>query len=267
MPLRASRKPAIATAIIGLLSLLFSSVPRAESPSIDVLGVRLGMPLDEAIEQLKTRHPEMQVGKSEQRFTVARRSTPFRVNGSLMAPGKTGGRYLRESVVLEAVPGPEPSVVTAIHRLTQYSDAPLAFKTAVEAIKQKYGEPADELASGTNSVTFTWVYDPAGVPIKPAMRLPCSGVPAVQGVGAPKALARSIQDPSNDELQAQQCGAFLSINFTRDGDVVTGMATYAVDMRARVARLKAMQGIVKQAKAEANRQSAQDAATRGGPDL
>lgn len=241
-----------------------ASTAPAASPSLDVLGVRLGMPLEEAIAALKAYDAAMQAYPSKVDLGLGGTTTIGAV-GVIMAAAKTGGRYEREHIVLEAAPGPEPAVVTAILRLTRYQE-PLALDKTLAAITGKYGKAAFEVALPTSS-GFTWYYDANGSAIYPPDRLSCGGARSIQTMNSPRELRQTLYDPTPANQAAANCGAFLSINLVREGDVVTYITTYASDERLRAHRFNAMKALLAEAAAEQNRKQAEEAASREGPDL
>ncbi len=161
----AARRLAIA-ATIGLLG---ACLPAFAAEAPDVIGVRPGMSLDEAIGILKRHNPKLEVYP--------------RVGPSALLPGVvfSDGVNMRnfnqsENIDLMSAMEPNAKIVWGIRRGVTYAeDGRPTVTNIIAALRQKYGKedgslqhPASVQAAGVELLDAYWVFDDAGKRVPPA---------------------------------------------------------------------------------------------------
>lgn len=246
--------------------------PTASAGSIDIVGIRLGMPLTEALAIAKTHNPAMKWHITPplqftlmpgQRFTVAVQGVEEARIGNLA--------YERERITLEAAPGPAPQVVTGILRHLSFEAAQTARDSVLRPLQQKYGSAFDPRSSVEGN--RLWLFESDGKPF--SHREPCrvdllyrTGASG-GNLGASETYFRSnIQRLEELQREAPRCRTLVAagwVNLTQNKDLVTSVTVYASDEVLRTARLKAMADHLQRLNQASQRQQTEDAALRPGP--
>jgi hypothetical protein len=150
------------------LGLLGACLPAFALEAPDVLGVRPGMPIDEAIGILKRHNPKLDVYA--------------RPGPSALLPGVefTDGVNLRnfnqsENIDLMAAMEPNARIIWGLRRAVIFADEGRPTVTnIIAALRQKYGKetgslqhPASVQAAGVELLDAYWVFDDAGQRVPP----------------------------------------------------------------------------------------------------
>ena len=132
---------------------------------LDILGIKLGMTLDEATAVIKAANPKLKI---EILYTELRieGKPPMRVPHWVLAHtfgGVANPVFFhspdgsQESVALELTLPPNTPVVSMISRHVQFKNGePVVASTLAEALRKKYGTQHQEL------ISLNWVYDTSG---------------------------------------------------------------------------------------------------------
>ena len=164
---------AILSAFALLAPLSMSPVVHAQdTPSFDILGISLGMPLDDAVAIVNGHTPEMRVTVSEGDIGAIRGARirglkyPLGVDGERACVGARCGTYGNEALGAYAVAPPNESVVGAVYRWITFQQVPV--QALLGALFEKYGEPLfAALPEQRNAMyTLSWSRNPDGEPVK-----------------------------------------------------------------------------------------------------
>lgn len=147
------------------------------SPEMDILGISLGMPLQEAVAIVKRHQPPMRVSEFDGDIGGIRGSRiqglkyPVGANGQRACVGVNCGTYGNETLGVYGVAPPNESVVGAVYRSITFEEVPL--QTLLQALVGKYGEPlfAALPEAGNAYYTLSWSRDPSGAPIQDRTRV------------------------------------------------------------------------------------------------
>lgn len=132
---------------------------------IDIVGVKLGMTLEQAVAALKV-NPKLVIETHDMEVTAGGKTgrRPRLILAHLPAGGRNpelwgnlDGSHEAIGVQLTAPPG--PMVVEMISRYVSFgSNAPVAASTLLEALRKKYGAESEDVALAE----LHWVYDTTG---------------------------------------------------------------------------------------------------------
>lgn len=159
--------------LVLLLVCPFSGVATAQTPpTMDILGISLGMPLQDAVGIVKLHQPAMRVSEFNSDIGAIRGSRiqgikyPLGAEGQRACVGVNCGTYGNETLGVYGVAPPNESVVGAVYRSIVFEEVPL--QALLGALVKKYGEPLFTAVpeSGDMYYTLSWSRDPNGVPIK-----------------------------------------------------------------------------------------------------
>ena len=142
------------------------------SPSFDIIGISLGMPLDDAIAIVNGHTPEMRVTVAEGDIGSIRGARvrglkyPIGADGQRACVGVQCPTYGNETLGVYGIAPPNESVVGAVYRTIVFQEVPL--QTLLGALFAKYGEPLfAALPEPRNaSYTLSWSRDVNGEPVK-----------------------------------------------------------------------------------------------------
>lgn len=125
-----------------VLALLVAAGPSLAAPDWDIVGIRLGMSVEQARSALRAHAPKAKLTDETRQFSyndgVRDQHTPSFL-GSITAiqEGPPGSNFETLEVMFSAPPM-EQRVIRVIRTLTMYSD-PLPLERAVTSVTQKYG--------------------------------------------------------------------------------------------------------------------------------
>ncbi|HKV61636.1 MAG TPA: hypothetical protein VJO16_06970 [Candidatus Acidoferrum sp.] len=147
----------------------------ASAGFIDILGIKLGMPAEQALATLKASYPGAKITLQRTRdyesawYNVERENPNhkwvFQIDVDPNGPG--------DKIVLGLSLPPSKQVVQSIGRQTSLQE-PVAVENIVAALRKKYGEETYgagykvNVFDGASEKNFMWVYDPQGQRVKPA---------------------------------------------------------------------------------------------------
>lgn len=205
----------------------------AAIPPVDVVGIRLGMPADEALAALKAHAGDMRIEPSPLRYaalgdTVLLAGLLARSGNYLprtVTPGPTG-----EGIEYRLTMAPNPATVWAVNRELAYTrpDVQPATDTVLAALKQKYGQWSDQNVTSTGGI-YRWFFDLGGRLIPQVSRQQAGEFDTCQGqMYAPEILpnADSAAWPSSEanmslrEGREHHVGAAWASRCTRLGTVI-----------------------------------------------
>lgn len=242
--------------------------PRGKA-GLDVLGVRLGMPVSEALEVLKAHNPRLKWKASSTQFAELPGVTITTTHSGqdIPSPAHAGNPYAHEMVVLEAAPGPSAPVVTGIWREIHYAPGQEADRATVSrSLGDKYGPPT--LAGGYNS---RWHWDADGKPFGQVASCSAMGRPKVDALGMTSAanfIRSNFAQLGELKRQAPHCRSFISVDLmpsSANHALVSTISVYASDEVLRTARFQAMADQLERLNAASQKRQSQDAAGRGAP--
>ena len=156
-------------ALAATIGLFGACLPAFALEAPDVLGVRPGMPMDEAIAILKRHNPKLDVYP--------------RPGPSMLLPGVdfSDGVNLRnfnqsENIDLMVAMAPNAKIVWGLRRGVSFAeDGRPTVTNVIAALRQKYGkeagslqQPASVQAAGVELLDAYWVFDDAGQRVPPA---------------------------------------------------------------------------------------------------
>jgi len=250
---------------------LASTSPIATAAGVvDVVGIRVGMPLKEAAETLKVHNPRIDWRPNQVEFDLIPGVTfTTAIYGQENARYK-GALFQREKIVVESMPGPPPAVVTGVYRaLNLEGDEVTTFESVMQSLEKKYGKPATKLGSADS---WMWQFNSDGQPFMPTSQ--CN--PNVFGrgnnsfgIGGASQYVRSeIAKIPNLVEWTPNCRSFVWVvirRSTSNNALVTGITTYASDEVLRTARIQATAKTLQQRSDANSKKEKQEASARPAP--
>ena len=156
------------SAVLFPLSVLFlTGFAAAQSPgpaNLDIIGIKLGTPMSDAMQALKADNPKMKV--TSRTFQSAVFSKPFtlEVDGQDL-PATTNDEVTHATETVQLVfttPPSEPGVWAMNRRIDFATSQRPALQTTVDALRKKYGPETIPPRDPNFAQTLTWVFDPQG---------------------------------------------------------------------------------------------------------
>jgi hypothetical protein len=149
---------------VAVLAILTNVPVRAEvqAPVVDIVGLRLGMTVDEAKAALQAYDPAITINEYRQHYTYSDgvthglRSQDFVFYIEISRKIVEGNQWGDESIALYFSPTPDDQRVTYLTRNLSNTPNPPTAQQFRDALIEKYGTPADESAG-----LLKWVF-PAG---------------------------------------------------------------------------------------------------------
>lgn len=183
----------------------------------DILGISLGMPLDQAVAIIKRHQPAMRVSEFDTDIASIRGSRirglkyPLGADGQRACVGVNCGTYGNETLGVYGVAPPNDRVVGAVYRTITFEQAP--FQTLLGALVTKYGEPLFAVLperGGRPYFTLSWSRDRSGAPIRDRAALDkCSVQNRYNDVKA--VAANALYHTDAVESQYADCGLTLVV--------------------------------------------------------
>jgi hypothetical protein len=214
--------------VVGTTGMDRPLAPLPPSPAVlDIVGIKVGMPLDAATAAVKAHNPKLQIRTKNLQVTLA----PGKVNEvpyllSTRLAGKSAQEQLasaisgdQDHIDLLLSLGPGPAVVIAIHRDLQGLQVPLAIMRAT--LREKYGPPAQEEMNIYADRNLYWYFDREGQPIR--QNGACQLDAGLMDVNA---YIRYLDDPQQAKSAADRCGAYVWATLSMDSgrsDTVKGI--------------------------------------------
>jgi hypothetical protein len=261
----------------------------SQNGTFELLGIKLGMPVDDALNALKAYDSKLQIGPQSGAFNLLPdlKITPAYVADEIL----TRGTYDRdhtspERFLLLTTTAPSKSYVWGIWRVLDYrGDAgkrPLA-SAFMESVKGKYGAPTSEESYGSLR-TYYWYVDKNGKPYHPPKKQSCPWEVtesfdnyATRGFsflsnwisrGVPDNLSPSKQ--TMDYVASPACGyaAKLKIRTSVDSEGrISGVEMFAQNFRLGWSSLEMTRKKLVEAQAAKKEQEREHAGQQSGPKL
>jgi len=147
------------------VSVLFlTGFAAAQSPSLDVIGIKLGEPMSDAIQALKADNPRMKITSSTFKYAAFTNPLTLEVDGNdTPATENDQVTHATETVQLVFTTPPNQPGVWAIRREYEFptSQRPSS-QTIMASLRQKYGPETIPPGTPMGEQTLTWVFDPQG---------------------------------------------------------------------------------------------------------
>jgi len=253
----------------------------AGAPSLDVVGIRIGMTVKEAAVALKAANPRLMLSPTTRPLEGFQQPLLFSIIGD--EPATTGPNYtmLRgsENIQLLFTTPPSPEVVWGVKRVYNFATKEQPeLETTLDALRKKYGpesvpaspDPRDQ------SKYMAWVYDAQGKPMGP------SGAP-LNKVCATYATAHfgGTDDPTMNEIQTgnpgpAQCQSIIIVNAnilanridqSNPQSVVRGLIVQITDGSRHRASTDATRAVALAASKARESKEADEVKKRGAPKL
>jgi len=190
----------------------------AGAPSLDVVGIRVGMTVKEAAAALKADNPRLMLSPGTHTLEGFAQPLLFSIIGNEDATTGPNGTMTRanETITLLFTTPPSPEVVWGVKRVYNFlpKEQP-EMQNMLEALRMKYGPESRPASPDPRDLSkyVAWVYDAQGKPMGP------SGAP-LNMTCAPDATAHfgSGDDPTLNEIQSgrpsgpPQCQAITIVN-------------------------------------------------------
>ena len=240
----------------------------------DVVGIRVGMPLQEALAIAKAHNPKLVwTAAAQGRFGLLPKQT-FSIAISGAETGRVGGSaFTREHLTLEFMPGLGPDVVTGILRYLNFEGAPASRDQVVHTLEQKYGAVPDPRMSAEG--LRLWLLDTKGQALR--HREAChtdyqhrseSDSGNLGLLAGPSHFADTMKRIDMLEREAPRCGTLVYAQWVANRNnpaLVDTVKVYLSDELFRSARLRALAEHLQGLNRATQRQQAGEAAQRPGP--
>lgn len=253
----------------------------ASAGFIDILGIKLGMPAEQALATLKAGYPGAKITLERTRdyesawFNVERENPNhkwvFKIQGDLNGRG--------ENIVVGLSLPPSRQVVQSIGRQTVLQE-PVAVENIVAALRKKYGEETYgtgykvNVFDGASEKNFMWVYDAQGKRVKPAaITENATRCTLGMGVGSGDAeISLAVSRPYGpDALNGNPCLSLVilhaSIQTVSPAQGINGQTrsfgVYAFDWPLITSGANALYSFLDQGARELAKKAAEDAKKRG----
>jgi hypothetical protein len=134
---------------------------------VDIVGVKLGMTVEQAVAALKAANPKLVIDIHDGELTAAGKviKTPRVILAHLPAAARNPAAWgnldgSHEAIGVQLTTPPGPIVVETVLRYVSFpSSAPVAASTVIDALRKKYGPESTDHAS---SSALGWIFDSAG---------------------------------------------------------------------------------------------------------
>ena len=188
---------------------------------LDVIGIKTGMPLSEALDVIKKHNSRMIIGpyKDFDQGSYGAGGTVLRANYKGLPPfiwnvntwiqdKKPTADIASDNISLRAAPG-SPEIVIGIRRRFQYQVGhERTIATIIAGLKEKYG--ASPSISTDYGITLAWYYDVSGKPITGNLCFPEHQTDFGGGWGT----VESMMDESTLEREVKTCGVQVFANIS-----------------------------------------------------
>jgi len=156
------------SAVLFPLSVLFLTglaAAQSQGPAkLDIIGIKLGTPMSDAIQALKADNPKMKITSSTFKYAAFSNPVTLEVDGQDI-PATTNDQvtHATETVQLVFTTPPSQPGVWAISRYYEFATAQRpSTQTTMDALRKKYGPETIPPDSPIGEQTLTWVFDPQG---------------------------------------------------------------------------------------------------------
>jgi hypothetical protein len=202
-------------AILLPISVLFlTGFAAAQSPSLDVIGIKLGASMSDALQALKADNPNLKVTPTSFKYVGFNDPLTLEVDGKdIPASMNDQVTHATESVQLMFTTPPGQPEAWLIYRDYQFptSQKPSS-QTVMDALRKKYGPETIPPGSPVGEQTLIWVFDPQGKLISAGGQQLNTMCESVLG-GAGDAIAENSAIVSPDIPQwPQQCSSIIVLS-------------------------------------------------------
>ena len=154
---------------------------------VDIVGVKLGMTIEQAVAALKAANPKLVIDIHDGELTAAGKviKTPRVILAHLPAAARNPAAWgnldgSHEAIGVQLTTPPGPIVVETVLRYVSFpSSAPVAASTVIDAHRKKYGPESTDHASST---ALGWIFDSTGRLLRnpTSEQIKCPGVSGAQ---------------------------------------------------------------------------------------
>ena len=251
-----------------------SATARAQStaPSLDVVGIKLGMPVKTAVATMKAANPRVNV--QEDTFQLEGFDQVVLSSIVAAAPGE-GGKDVERFELAFTMP-PSPQVVWGVRRTYSYAlqNVP-AFDLTVAALRKKYGQENIPFNPDPRARTkiMVWVLDAQGRPLAPtpahALYMTCDAplANAFGAVGLRNELSGLRMPAECDSVVIVTASFQVSDNAVPGSLVVGGLIVEVANGPAFRASIEATRKVVTAAVKERENKQKQEISKRGAPKI
>lgn len=148
------------------------NVAQAQQIGPDVVGIKSGMTVKDAMQALKADNPRMKLSPSTLRLEgFSDDLMSYVVGAEPQTPGPPPGYTIAragEKVTIAFTLPPNQESVWGVERVYNFATAERpALQVTLDALTKKYGPETTRLNAGPNSNHITWVYNAQGKPMGP----------------------------------------------------------------------------------------------------
>ena len=218
-----------------------AAAPRPQTQSaisLDVVGIKPGMPQDAAMQALKADNPKLKMSNTSiQAEGFASPLIPL-VQGDDIAPNNVAEvNQPTETIQVLFTTPPGQAVVWSVWRSYTFptSQRP-SMQAVLDALVKKYGQPSTPIDPNTTVQTISWVYDAQGNPMGPngkQVNTICGGtLPMYNAGNANQALHSDFASPTTPHTWPPQCTSSIIVTADVSGARVsaTTIACNAMDV-------------------------------------
>jgi hypothetical protein len=231
-------------------------VAAAAGPSIDVLGLRLGMSIAQVRDVLRRMNPPA-IEQEQQLQSVHGLTGPPRQPSLLVTVQAIGSFHLAFA------PPPGPDRLLYVRRSQDFGDhlhkgaARIGTENLEHALRQKYGEPHESRSGGPGITLLNWAWSPRGDKLAPAEVKGCVNS---THEASPAALWNpySPQSGRRPPFDAR-CGVIIAVTIVQQAGVVSRMDLIATDASGALAARTALAQALDRAAAQQDKKALDDA--------
>lgn len=266
---------------IGLAAAALGMAPHAEAggPAFDVVGIKLGMTVADAMRALKADNPRMTLTPNTHELEGFSSPLMLSVVASepvTPGPNATAARGGEALEILFTLP-PGTEVVWGVQRKYHFatSERP-SMEATVGALLKKYGPasipPSADARDRTKNIM--WVYDAQGKPLGPAgARLVVSCAALMSHFNGDTA---SMNEIESGQMGPKECQSIIVINANIQGSpatqgsselVVNDLIVQMLDSARHVAAAEATRAVALNAAKARDRKATEEVQKRGAPKL
>lgn len=151
-----------------LLSLVlipsFVSVQQAQAQSLDIVGIKPGMPMQDAMQALKADNPKLKVNSTTFKYEGFNDPLTLEVDAEDVAPTLNAGlTQPSERLELSLATSAGQTTVWGIYRdYTFAASQKPSMQTTLDALRKKYGQETVPGGPVITAQTLVWIYDAQG---------------------------------------------------------------------------------------------------------
>jgi hypothetical protein len=241
-----------------------ATAPRAVVP-LDVVGIRLGMPVTEAMDRLKSQRPALDIKTLSMRIDELGAGPNVWLISAETGSDRNGGLDGSDRYWIGVTVPPNTPSVWAVWRFVRYGKGKkLARSNVLDALREKYGRETYNL----NEQQLFWAWDAQGAPLTAEQARECAAWASLDRVlYVPSEVSRARIVPPAERVCVTARYVSATIDSEVNEQVVGGFSVGIVDSALDIRSMEATRNLIKEQGARATGKEVDRARRQGKPTL